>query len=129
MDSRKMLGQHVQTLNALLRGGISRGIGNTRAVKEDDLQSSLKAQWETERNLVQRVLREPGDPTEQLLEWRERTQGFIDRYPEREGWTDREGVQWMAQDTLDAIDKLLEQIEAWEMEIEEYEDLEDDGGW
>ncbi|MGH2542205.1 MAG: hypothetical protein ACRDIB_05400 [Ardenticatenaceae bacterium] len=122
MDSRKMLEQHIQTLNALLRGGISRGMGSRAAEDEDDLQASLRAQWETERNLLRRVLSERGDPVERLMDWRQRTQGFIDKYPERAGWTDQEGQAWNAQSALDAIDKLLEQVEAWEMEAEEFED-------
>ncbi len=129
MDSRKMLEQHVQTLNALLQGGISRGMGGSGG-DEDDLQSSLRAQWETQRAILRRVLTERGDPTERLNEWRDRTQGFVDNYPEREGWTDREGQQWNAQTALDAIDKLLEQIEVWEMEAEEFdEEFDEEEGY
>ncbi len=124
MDSRKMLEEHVQTLNALLRGGINRGMGN-RASGDDDLQLSLRGQWEAQRNLLRRVLGEPGDPSERLLAWRERTQGFMDRYPERPGWTDRDGQAWDAQQVLDAIDKLMEQIEVWEMEAEGFDAYEE----
>lgn len=124
MDSRKILEQRVQTLNALKRGGISRGLGKTQG--PDALGSTLRSQWETEHNLLRRVLGEAGDPSDRLLEWRERTQGFLDKYPERTGWTDREGLDWDAQSVLDAIDKLLEEIENWEMEEEEFDDYEDE---
>ncbi len=125
MDSRKLLEQHVHTLTALLRGGISRGAGRRAAEDTDDLRSALSAQWETQRNLLRRVLSEAGDPTERLLEWRDRTEGFMDKYPEREGWTDREGQEWKAQQVLDAIDKLMEQIENWEMELDDFEEYEE----
>lgn len=124
MDSRRILEQRVQTLNALKRGGISRGFGKSQS--GDELQSSLRSQWETEHNLLRRVLGEAGDPADRLLEWRERTQGFLDKYPERTGWTDREGQTWDAQGVLDAIDKLLEEIENWEMEEEDFEEYEDE---
>ncbi len=125
MDSRKLLEQHIHTLTALLRGGISRGMGRRTAEETDDLQSTLSAQWETQRNLLRRVLSEPGDPTERLLEWRDRTEGFLDKYPERAGWTDREGQEWNAHQVLDAIDKLMEQIENWEMELDDFEEYEE----
>lgn len=123
MDSRKLLEQHVQTLSALMRGGISRGFGGGGG--GDDLQSSLKEQWETQRNLLRRVLSEPGDPEERLLEWRDRTEGFLDKYPERSGWTDREGQEWNAQQVIEAIDRLMEQIEVWQMEEEDFEEYEE----
>lgn len=124
MDSRRLLEQHVQTLNALLRGGISRGVGQDAAM--DDLQSSLQTQWTTQRNLLKRVLGEAGDPAERLLEWQDRTHAFLDKYPERTGWTDREGQSWEAQEVLDAIDKLLEEIENWQMEEEDFDAYEDE---
>ena len=125
MDSRKMLEQHTQTLSALLRGGISRGVGRANTQAEDEVQNSLRQQWETQRNLLRRVLSEPGDPTERLLEWRERTSSFLDKFPERAGWTDREGQEWEAIPVMEAIDKLLEQVEAWENEAEDFEDYDE----
>jgi hypothetical protein len=125
MDSRKMLEQHTQTLSSLLRGGISRGVGRTNTQAEDEVQNSLRQQWETQRNLLRRVLSEPGDPTERLLEWRERTSSFLDKFPERTGWTDREGQEWEAVPVMEAIDKLLEQVEAWENEADDFEDYDE----
>lgn len=125
MDSRKMLEQHTQTLSALLRGGISRGVGRANTQAEDEVQNSLRQQWETQRNLLRRVLSEPGDPTERLLEWRDRTSSFLDKFPERTGWTDREGQEWEALPVMEAIDKLLEQVEAWENEAEDFEDYDE----
>jgi hypothetical protein len=125
MDSRKMLEQHTQTLSSLLRGGISRGVGRANTQAEDEVQNSLRQQWETQRNLLRRVLSEPGDPTERLLEWRERTSSFLDKFPERTGWTDREGQEWEALPVMEAIDKLLEQVEAWENEAEDFEDFDE----
>jgi hypothetical protein len=122
MDSRKMLEQHTQTLNALIRGGISRGFGKATTQGEDEVQSALRQQWETQRVLLKRVLSEAGDPADRLIEWRERTSAFVDKFPERTGWTDREGQEWEAQPVLEAIDKLLEQIEAWENESEDFEE-------
>jgi hypothetical protein len=124
MDSRKMLEGHLHTLNALLAGGIRRGVAEPRFAEEDELQVSLRDQWESQRNVLRRVLSEPGDPFERLMEWRDRTSDFLDKYPEREGWTDREGQSWNAQQALLAIDKLLEQVEAWEMDEDEFEDEE-----
>jgi hypothetical protein len=125
MDSRKMLEQHTQTLSSLLRGGISRGVGRANTQAEDEVQNSLRQQWETQRNLLRRVLSEPGDPTERLLEWRERTSSFLDKFPERTGWTDREGQAWEAVPVMEAIDKLLEQVEAWENEADDFEDYDE----
>jgi hypothetical protein len=125
MDSRKMLEQHTQTLSSLLRGGISRGVGRATTQAEDEVQNSLRQQWETQRNLLRRVLSEPGDPTERLLEWRERTSSFLDKFPERTGWTDREGQAWEAVPVMEAIDKLLEQVEAWENEADDFEDYDE----
>lgn len=125
MDSRKMLEQHTQTLSSLLRGGISRGVGRANTQAEDEVQNSLRQQWETQRNLLRRVLSEPGDPTERLLEWRERTSSFLDKFPERTGWTDREGQEWEALPVMEAIDKLLEQVEAWENEADDFEDYDE----
>ena len=125
MDSRKLFEQHLQTLGALGRGGISRGFG-TPSAGGDTLQNSLKVQWETQRTLLRRVLNEPGDPVDNLHLWRERTEGFIDKFPEREGWMDREGQPWDAQQVLDAIDRLLEQHEAWQEEAESFDEYEDD---
>ncbi len=125
MDSRKMLEQHTQTLSSLLRGGISRGVGRANTQAEDEVQNSLRQQWETQRNLLRRVLSEPGDPTERLLEWRERTSSFLDKFPERTGWTDREGQEWEAIPVMEAIDKLLEQVEAWENEADDFEDYDE----
>ncbi len=125
MDSRKMLEQHTQTLSALLRGGISRGVGRANTQAEDEVQNSLRQQWETQRNLLRRVLSEPGDPTERLLEWRERTSSFLDKFPERTGWTDREGQEWEALPVMEAIDKLLEQVEAWENEADDFDDYDE----
>ena len=125
MDTRKILEQHGVTLSALLRGGVRRGVGGTNG--EDDLVNSLQGNWETEHRLVRRVLRGTGDPEEQLLAMRTRTEEFLDKYPEREGWKDSNGEFWNAQRVLDGIDKLLEEIETRQMEDEEFfEDEEDE---
>lgn len=125
MESRKLFEQHLQTLSALMRGGISRGFG-TPGVGDDALRATLQTQWETQRTLLRRVLGEPSDPVEQLITWRERTESFLDKYPERSGWTDREGQEWEAQQVLEAIDRLLEQHEAWLEEAENFDAYEDD---
>jgi hypothetical protein len=120
---RKLLEQHLITINGLLRGGITRG--GRAAGSNDRVGASLSAQWESQRNVLKRVLSEPGDPVDTLNEWRARTEEFRDRYPEREGWTDRKGTEWVVVDVLDAIDKLLEQIEAME-ESETFEEYDDE---
>lgn len=125
VDSRKLFEQHLQTLNALGAGGISRGFG-TPSAHGDTLQSNLRTQWEAQRTLLRRVLTEEGDPVDNLLLWRERTEGFIDKYPERTGWTDREGQSWEAHQVLEAIDRLLEQHEAWQEEADTFDDYDED---
>jgi hypothetical protein len=130
MNSRVLLEQHLQTLDALLRGpGIVRGVGTQVREGEDDVQSSLRNHWVAQQNILRRVLHERGDPAEQLHEWRERTRSFMDKYPERKGWTDRDGVSWNAQDALEAIDKLLEEIEAWEGSDEAFEEMDEEEEW
>lgn len=120
---RKLLTDHLSTINGLMRGGITRG--GRSADTNDRVGASLNIQWEAQRNVLKRVLSEAGDPVDKLIEWRDRTEGFRDKYPEREGWTDREGTEWVVADVLDAIDKLLEQIEAME-ESEMFEEYEDE---
>ena len=120
---RKLLTDHLSTINGLMRGGITRG--GRSADSNDRVGASLNVQWEAQRNVLKRVLSEAGDPVDKLIEWRDRTEGFRDKYPEREGWTDREGTEWVVADVLDAIDKLLEQIEAME-ESEMFEEYEDE---
>lgn len=119
---RKLLENHYHVISGLLRGGIKRG--GAAASTNDRVGASLNVQWETQRNVLKRVLAEAGDPVDTLLEWRERTEGFRDKYPEREGWTDREGVAWVVEDVLEAIDKLLEQVEAME-DSEMFEDYDE----
>jgi hypothetical protein len=120
---RKLLTDHLSTINGLMRGGITRG--GRSADTNDRVGASLSSQWEAQRNVLKRVLSEAGDPVDKLIEWRDRTEGFRDKYPEREGWTDREGTEWVVADVLDAIDKLLEQIEAME-ESEMFEEYDDE---
>lgn len=117
MDSRTVLQRHVQTLNALKRGGIRLGLGNKK--KKNQLQESLQAQWNTQSQLANRVLQQEGDPSDNLLQWRNRTENFMQKYPNRPGWTDRAGQKWEAQAVLEAIDKLLEEIETGLMSDEE----------
>lgn len=119
---RKLLENHFHVISGLLRGGIKRG--GSAAGSSDRVGASLNSQWEAQRNVLKRVLAEPGDPVDTLIDWRERTEGFRDKYPEREGWTDREGTDWVVEDVLNAIDKLLEEIEAME-ESEMFEDYDE----
>ncbi len=111
MDIRTFLRQRLKTLTALTAGGALR-----RGLKTDtpELEDSLAAQWKTEARLIQRVLDEPDEPVAVLHRWRERTEQFRDRYPEREGWTDQRGQFWRVDLVLTAIDNLLEHIESWE---------------
>lgn len=129
MDSREILTKQFQTLGALSRGGvINLGFGTNR--KNNKLQSTLQNKWDTERNLLRRVLDQAGDPEERLHEWRQRTENFMSKYPTRPGWTDRAGQQWDGQEVLNAIEKLLKEVENAQMEDEDYdaylEDQEDD---
>ena len=117
MNSRTILEQHVHTLNALKRGGIRLGLGNKS--KKNQLQQSLQIQWQTQHQLANRVLQQEGDPWDNLLEWRTRTDNFMQKYPNRPGWTDRAGQKWDAQAVLDAIGKLLEEIETGLMSDDE----------
>ena len=124
MDSRQILEQRVQTLKALKHGGIRLGFGNNGQINQ--LQQVLQTQWEIQRNLLQRVLREEGDPEERLLEWRERTTNFMKKYPTREGWKDRTGQEWKVKGVVEAIDNLLEEIENTLMGDEDFGEYEDE---
>ncbi|RME09128.1 MAG: hypothetical protein D6802_12880, partial [Ardenticatenia bacterium] len=105
MNTRELLQKRLETLRTLTQGGLlRRGTGNQHA----DLQHSLQAQWATEARLIRRVLAADGDLVETLIEWRTRTEQFHDRYPERDGWTDRQGETWNVVLVLQAIDNLLE---------------------
>ncbi len=117
MNSRTILEQHVRTLNALKRGGIRLGLGQKS--KKNELQQNLETQWQTQSQLANRVLQQEGEPWDNLLEWRTRTETFLQKYPDRSGWTDRAGQQWDAQAVLDAIGKLIEEIETGLMSDDE----------
>ena len=117
MDSRTILEQHARTLNALKRGGIRLGLGKNAA--NNQLQRTLQTQWDTQSRLADRVLKQEGDPWDNLLQWRKRTENFMQKYPQRPGWKDRAGQTWNAQAVLDAIDKLVEEIETGLMTDEE----------
>lgn len=116
MNTRELLQKRLETLRTLTQGGLlRRGTGTQHA----DLQHSLQAQWATEARLIRRVLATDGDPVETLIEWRTRTEQFHDRYPERDGWTDRQGETWNVALVLQAIDNLLEHIENWHTDPDE----------
>ncbi|MDQ7029908.1 MAG: hypothetical protein Q9O62_09110 [Ardenticatenia bacterium] len=110
-NTRTLLRRRLETLVSLTAGGIlRRGAGEaSRPPLEDD----LTALWETEARLIRRVLAEPGDPETVLRQWRDRTERFRDRYPEREGWHDQQGTFWHVALVLTAIDNVLEHIEMW----------------
>lgn len=123
MDTRAFLQRRLQTLTALTSGGALRRGLNRNA---PELENSLSAQWKVETRLIRRVLDEPEDPVAVLHRWRERTEQFRDRYPDREGWTDRRGEFWRVDQVLTAIENLLEHIEHWQAnpEFPEEEDEE-----
>ncbi|MCB0076750.1 MAG: hypothetical protein KDD73_04950 [Anaerolineales bacterium] len=124
IDARTILEQHAVTLSALQRGGLKRGVGRAPD-SADDLLDSIQGHWEMEQRLIKRVLRESGDVEVQLATMRSRTEGFIDKYPERRGWQDQEGTFWDAQRVLDAIDKLTEEIETRQAEDESFDDFDE----
>lgn len=114
MNTRELLKQRLATLDSLTRpGSLRRG-----STEGGDVAQQLTAQWETEKRLIKRVLSEPADPTATLLQWRERTENFRDRFPERDGWTDQQGSEWNAVLVLKAIDNLIEHIENWSSEVD-----------
>lgn len=125
IDARTILEQHAVTLNALQRGGLKRGVSRAHD-SDDDLLDSIQGSWEMEQRLIKRVLNTQGDVEEQLITMRTRTEGFIDNYPERRGWEDKEGLFWNAQRVLEGIDKLLEEIETRQAEDEDFDDFDDD---
>nr|WP_290665531.1 hypothetical protein [Ardenticatena sp.] len=116
MNTRELLQKRLETLRTLTQSNLlRRGTGHQQA----DLEQSLHAQWATEARLIRRVLSTDGDPLETLIEWRSRTEQFHDRYPERDGWTDRQGETWKVTLVLEAIDNLLEHIENWHTDPDE----------
>ncbi|MCZ7573077.1 MAG: hypothetical protein M5U01_31375 [Ardenticatenaceae bacterium] len=118
MNTRELLKQRLATLDALTRGGsLRRG-----SSQSDDVAAQLTSQWNAEKRLIKRVLSEPADPAETLSHWRERTENFRDKFPEREGWTDQQGNDWNAALVLQAIDNLFEHIENWSSEVETFDD-------
>ncbi len=121
-DTRALLRRRLATLVSLTAGGVlRRGTGPGQPALEHD----LSAIWETEARLIRRVLAEPGEPEATLRQWRERTERFRDRYPEREGWHDQEGTFWRVELVLTAIDNVLEHIEMWTTSVEPVDDAEE----
>lgn len=118
MDTREFLKKRLLTLDSLTRtGAFRRGSGAA-----GDVGAQLALEWETEKRLIKRVLAEPTEPTQTLLEWRDRTENFRDKFPERESWTDQQGNEWIAALVLKGIDNLIEHIENFSTEVEEFDD-------
>lgn len=121
MDVRPLVHEHLRALTTLLRSAPP----PTRTADgweggDDDLEAAaLRVTLEVQQRLLRRILSEPGDPTATVLAWRERTEAFCNRYPEREGWTDRQGETWNAQEVLRAIDLFLEQLDQWSESLAE----------
>lgn len=125
MDTtRNELQKRLTTLESLIRGGGSLRRGTGRA---GGMANALTAGWETEAQIIRRVLGEAGDPVARLESFRERTEQFRAKYPARDGWTDQQGGTWDAALVLAAIDNLLAHIENWENGDNFEDDDEEEG--
>lgn len=117
MTTRDLLERRLQTVKTLAApGALQRGVDEEDG--RDALENELTRQWKTEARLIRRILDEEGEPEAVLQTWRERTESFQERYPDRTGWTDTEGEGWHADLVLQAIENLLDHIENWSTDIE-----------
>lgn len=122
MNIRKQLQRRLDNLQGLTAPGVlQQGIGGD---SDNPLENELTRQWKTEALLIQRVLADDAPPADTLETWRDRTEAFQDKYPERDAWTDAQGNEWQVDLVLEAIDNVLDHIENWSTEVDV--DLRDD---
>lgn len=111
MKERDVLEQRSATLHGLLSsptGPLGPNAGK--------LGDRLRAGWETEVRLIERLLSEtPGDDVLSTIgAWRARTDAFVARSPtDAPCWTDKHGQTWDARAVLSILDDLRERIERW----------------
>lgn len=118
MTDREFLQTRLKTLQSLtgavavLKGGDASG-----------LQSKLHAAWELEHRLLARILAEPGDLAQTIGAWQTRTQTFVAKYPDREGWTDAQGHAWNASQVLALLTDVQQRLDALK-QPDEFEEQE-----
>ena len=111
MNERDVLEQRLATLLGLLSAPAGPLGPNAGALGEQ-----LRAAWETEARLIERLLAEtPGaDVLATVRAWRSRTLAFAERSPvEAPTWTDKQGRVWNAPDVLMTLDDLTDRVERW----------------
>lgn len=111
MNERTVLEHRVATLDGLLEAP-----GGPLGPNAGDLGEQLRADWETERQLLRRLLTDtPGDDVaETIATWRSRTVSFLARAEDDSpSWTDRAGITWDARHVLSLLDETQGRLDRW----------------
>ncbi|MFN2115133.1 MAG: hypothetical protein ACK2T6_05420 [Anaerolineae bacterium] len=111
MNERTILEHRVATLDGLLdtpSGPLGPNAG--------ELGEQLRADWSTERRLLQRLLAESrgDDVASTIAAWRGRTASFIARSgDDSPSWTDKSGASWNARHVMSLLDETQGRIDRW----------------
>ncbi len=111
MTDLEFLKRRIQTLTALL--GAPGGAVQSR---DGEVLATLRANWETERRLLERIVEESRDrpPREVVAAWRQRTERFLACASDPDpSWQDRAGRTWWARPVLSALIDLEERLAVW----------------
>jgi hypothetical protein len=111
LNERTVLEHRVATLDGLLDAP-----GGPLGPNAGDLGEQLRSDWETERQLLRRLLSDtPGDDVgETIATWRSRTVSFVARSKEDSpAWTDRSGITWDARHVLSLLDETQGRLDRW----------------
>ena len=111
MHARQVLDQRRTTLTGLLaapHGPLGPNAG--------PLGERLRAGWQLELRLVERLLAETPDDDvlATIAAWHRRTEAFLTRSaPDSASWTDRSGMVWHGPTVLDLLADLDERVRRW----------------
>ncbi|MFZ1267845.1 MAG: hypothetical protein WAU95_15385 [Anaerolineae bacterium] len=118
MTDREFLQARLKTLQSLTgTSAVLKGSGVS------GLQNKLHAAWELEQRLLARILTEPGDLAQTISAWQTRTQAFVAKYPDREGWTDAQGHAWNASQVLALLTDVQQRLDA----LKQPDEFEEEG--
>lgn len=91
------------------------------------LAQGIRAAWQVEHRLLERILAESQSrsPQEVVELWRQRTERFLAGAAEpNPTWRDREGRTWNARQVLAILDDLAERLRTWAESAAELDEQE-----
>jgi len=115
VNEREILSQRIVTLSGLLDTP-----GGALGPAAGELGARLRAGWETERRLLERIVAEAkdGDVRTVVDVWHARTTAFLGGAGgDAAGWTDGEGRRWLAAEVLALLDDVRERLATWAVDV------------